>query len=139
MEALVEHRGKQFIVKEGVEVKVPFLGGNVGEKIVLDNILYLNNSKKKEFGKPYLKNISISAEILSHGRDDKVVVFKMKRRKGYQLKKGHRQNFTMVKVDKMKKATATKTTVKKKTDDKNKTATKSKKTESKSKTPKKDK
>ena len=104
MQALVEHKGKQFLVEENVELKFPYLGGKVGEKFDLEKILYTDDSKKKEFGKPYLNNLSISGEILSHGRDDKVIVFKMKRRKGYQVKNGHRQNFTLVKIQKFKKA-----------------------------------
>ena len=108
MQALVEHKGKQFLVEENLELKLPYLSGKIGEKIQIEKILYTDDSKKKEFGKPYLTNFSISAKILSHGKDDKVIVFKMKRRKGYQVKNGHRQNFTMVKIEKFKKATATK-------------------------------
>ena len=116
MQALIEHKGKQFLVQENSELKFPYLGGKVGDKFELEKILYVNDSKKKEFGTPYLKNLSISGKILSHGKDDKVVVFKMKRRKGYQVKNGHRQNFTMVKIEKFKKSTAAKkTTVAKKT------------------------
>ena len=113
MQALVEHRGKQFLVKENVELKFPYLGGKVGDKFDLEKILYVDDSKKKEFGKPYIKNLSISGEILSHGRDDKVIVFKMKRRKGYQVKNGHRQNFTLVKIAKFKKTVAKKAATKK--------------------------
>ena len=108
MQALVEHKGKQFLVEENLELKLPYLGGKIGEKIQIEKILYTDDSKKKEFGKPYLTNFSISGKILSHGKDEKVVVFKMKRRKGYQVKNGHRQNFTMVKIEKFKKATAAK-------------------------------
>ena len=117
MQALVEHKGKQFLVEENIELKFPYLGGKVGEKFDLEKILYTDNAKKKEFGKPYLKNLSISGEILSHGRDDKIVVFKMKRRKGYQVKNGHRQNFTLVKIQKFKKVTAKKTVDTKKATD----------------------
>ena len=113
MQALVEHRGKQFLVKENLELKFPYLGGKAGDKIDLDKILYVDDSKKKEFGKPYIKNLSISGKILSHGRDDKIIVFKMKRRKGYQVKNGHRQNFTLVKIEKFKKATKKAATAKK--------------------------
>ena len=108
MQALVEHKGKQFLVEENSELKFPYLGGKIGEKIELEKILYTDDSKKKEFGSPYIDGLAISAEILSHGRDKKVVVFKMKRRKGYQVKKGHRQDFTMVKINKFKKQTKTK-------------------------------
>ena len=104
MQALVEHKGKQFLVEENLELKLPYLGGKIGEKIQIEKILYTDDSKKKEFGKPYLTNFSISGKILSHGKDEKVVVFKMKRRKGYQVKNGHRQNFSIVKIDKFKKS-----------------------------------
>ena len=125
MQALIEHKGKQFLVEENSEFKFPYLGGKVGEKFELEKILYIDDSKKKEFGTPHITNLSISAEILSHGRDDKVVVFKMKRRKGYQIKNGHRQNFTMVKIEKFKKATAAKKT---KADSAKETTTAAKKT-----------
>ena len=108
MHALIEHKGKQFLVEENSELKFPYLGGEVGEKFQLEKVLYTDDSKKKEFGSPYITNLSISGEILSHGRDKKVVVFKMKRRKGYQVKNGHRQNFTMVKISKFKKQSASK-------------------------------
>ena len=129
MQALIEHRGKQFLVEENVELKFPYLGGKVGDKFDLEKILYVDDSKKKEFGKPYIKNLSISGEILSHGRDDKVIVFKMKRRKGYQVKNGHRQNFTLVKIAKFKKTVAKKTATKKA--DTKKTADTAKKAETK--------
>ena len=104
MQALVEHRGKQFLVTENLELKVPYLGGKEGDKFQLEKILYIDDNKKKEFGKPYLTNLTISGKILSHGRDDKIVVFKMKRRKGHQVKNGHRQDFSIIKIDKFKKS-----------------------------------
>ena len=103
MQALVEYKGKQFLVQENIELKVPYLGGEIGDQFNIDKILFTDDSKKKEFGKPFVSNLSITGKILSHGRDDKITVFKMKRRKGYQVKNGHRQSFTMVKIDKFKK------------------------------------
>ena len=114
MQALVEHKGKQFLVTENLELKVPYLGGKEGDKFEVDKVLYTDDSKKKEFGKPYLTNLTISGKILSHGRDDKIVVFKMKRRKGYQVKNGHRQDFSIVKIDKFKKSTKKAATTSKK-------------------------
>ena len=105
MQALVEYKGKQFLVQENIDLKVPYLGGEIGDQFNIDKILFTDDSKKKEFGKPFVSNLSITGKILSHGRDDKVVVFKMKRRKGYQVKNGHRQDFSIVKIDKFKKAT----------------------------------
>ena len=106
MQALVEHKGKQFLVEENLELKLPFLGGKEGDKINIEKVLYVDDSKKKTFGSPYIENLSITGKILSHGRDDKIIVFKMKRRKGYQVKNGHRQKFTLIKIDKFKKSKA---------------------------------
>tara|TARA_B100000953_G_C17730889_1_gene328804 strand:+ start:76 stop:489 length:414 start_codon:yes stop_codon:yes gene_type:complete len=131
MQALVEHKGKQFLVEENSELKFPYLGGEVGEKFQLEKVLYTDDSKKKEFGSPYITSLSISGEILSHGRDKKVVVFKMKRRKGYQVKNGHRQNFTMVKIAKFKKQSAAKPKKEASTTDEKKTTTAKKKTDTK--------
>jgi len=131
MQALVEHKGKQFLVEENSELKFPYLGGEVGEKFQLEKVLYTDDSKKKEFGSPYITSLSISGEILSHGRDKKVIVFKMKRRKGYQVKNGHRQNFTMVKIAKFKKQSAAKPKKEASTTDEKKTTTAKKKTDTK--------
>ena len=128
MKALVEHKGKQFLVKENLELKFPFLGGKEGDKFNIEKVLYVDDSKKKEFGNPYVKNLSVSCKILSHGRDKKVVVFKMKRRKGYQVKSGHHQNFTLIKVEKFNK---TKSTTTKKTTEKSNTTAKTTKTKKK--------
>ena len=135
MKALVEHKGKQFLVEEKVELKFPFLGGKEGDKFNIEKVLYVDDSKKKEFGNPYIKNLSISCKILSHGRDDKVIVFKMKRRKGYQVKSGHRQNFTLIKVEKFNKikSTTTKKITEKSTAEKKTTASKKKITKKESK------
>lgn len=131
MQALVEHKGKQFLVEENSELKFPYLGGEVGEKFQLEKVLYTDDSKKKEFGSPYITSLSISGEILSHGRDKKVVVFKMKRRKGYQVKNGHRQNFTMVKIAKFKKQSAAKPKKEASSTDEKKTTTAKKKADTK--------
>jgi large subunit ribosomal protein L21 len=131
MHALIEHKGKQFLVEENSELKFPYLGGEVGEKFQLEKVLYTDDSKKKEFGSPYITNLSISGEILSHGRDKKVVVFKMKRRKGYQVKNGHRQNFTMVKISKFKKQSASKPKKEASATDEKKTTTAKKKADTK--------
>ena len=124
MQALVEHKGKQFLVTENLELKVPYLGGKEGDKFQLEKILYVDDTKKKEFGKPYLTNLTITGKILSHGRDDKIIVFKMKRRKGYQVKNGHRQNFSIVKIDKFKKSAKKAATTTKEDKPKKTTATK---------------
>ena len=102
MFALVEYKGKQFKIEEGSQIRVPLVDAKVGDKVSIDNIIYLNNKDKKEFGSPYLNTVSIPAKVLSHSREKKIIVFKMKRRKGYQKKNGHRQQYTLLEIGKFK-------------------------------------
>ena len=91
MYALIEFAGKQFRVEEGDSIKVPYVDGKVGSKVTIDKILYMDDGKNKTVGTPTVHGAKIDGEILSHGRERKVVVFKFKRRKGYQKKNTHRQ------------------------------------------------
>ena len=112
MYALIEFAGKQFRVEEGDSIKVPYVDGKVGSKIIIDKILYMDDGKNKTVGTPTVPGAKIDGEILSHGRERKVVVFKFKRRKGYQKKNTHRQEYSILKVGKVgkaKKATAKET------------------------------
>ena len=101
MHALVELAGKQFRVEDGITLKVPHLDGKIGGKVSIDKVLYFDDGKKKIIGNPFVKDMNFKAEILEHGRDKKVIVFKFKRRKGYQRKNGHRQDYTMIKLGKL--------------------------------------
>ena len=126
MYALIEFAGKQFRIEEGSSIKVPYVDGKVGTKITIDKVLYLDDGKNKTVGTPLVSGVKIDGEITSHGRERKVVVFKFKRRKGYQKKNTHRQEYSMLKIDKLgrvkkspskkseTKATETKTAPKKK-------------------------
>ncbi len=109
MYALIEYAGKQFRVEEGLELRVPLISEKVGSKVILDKILYFDDDKKKVVGTPFVINMNIDAKITEHSRDKKVIVFKFKRRKGYQRKNGHRQKFSVIKIGKLEKA-AKKTT-----------------------------
>ena len=113
MYALIEFAGKQYRVEEGSFIKVPYVDGKVGNKVTIDNILYMDDGKNKKVGAPLINGVNITGEIASHGRERKVVVFKFKRRKGYQKKNTHRQEYTILKVGKL--GTAKKSTVAKKT------------------------
>ena len=116
MYALVNYSGNQLLIKEGEKIKIPFIDQKIGSKLVFDSVMFLDDGKTKKIGNPYIKTFSIDAKIIAHGKDKKIVVFKKKRRKGYQKKNGHRQNYTMVQVDKiLKKKTAAKKTAVKKT------------------------
>jgi large subunit ribosomal protein L21 len=99
MYALVEFLGKQFKVTPGSNIKVPFINGEIGEKVTLNNVLYYDSGSEKVLGKPFIDNMSVSSEIVKQGRDRKIIVFKFKRRKGYQRKQGHRQAYTLIKVN----------------------------------------
>ena len=127
MYALVEFAGKQFKVEEGAQIKVPLVTEKVGGKVNIDKVLYFDDGKNKVVGTPFIDGMSIDAKVEEHGRDRKIVVFKFKRRKGYQRKNGHRQQYSVLSVGKLvakKKAkAASKKTTNKKTDAK-KTTTK---------------
>ena len=116
MYALIEFAGKQFRVEEGSSIRVPHVEGKVGSKVTIENILYMDDGKNKTVGTPTLTGAKIDSEIISHGRDRKVVVFKFKRRKGYQKKNTHRQEYSILKVGKLgkvKKTVASKKTTEK--------------------------
>ena len=101
MHALIEYAGKQFKVEEGSSIIVPRIQGKVGSKVSIDKILYIDDGKNKTVGTPLVNCAKIYGEITSHGQGKKVVVFKFKRRKGYQNKNTHRQDFTTLKVGKL--------------------------------------
>ena len=105
MYALIEFSGKQFRVEEGASIKVPYIDSKIGSKVTIDKILYLDDGKNKTVGEPLVKGVKIDGKIESHGRERKVIVFKFKRRKGYQKKNTHRQEYSMLKVGKFGKVT----------------------------------
>jgi len=99
MYAVVEIAGQQFKVEKDQKVYVNRLEGKEGSKISFDNILMLDNSGKIALGNPVVKGASVEAKIVKHLKDDKVIVFKKKRRKGYKVKNGHRQALTQILVE----------------------------------------
>ena len=115
MYALIEYAGKQYKVEEGMELKVPHISEKKGAKVSIDKIMYFDDGSKQNIGNPYIKDMVIDTEILSHGRDRKIIVFKFKRRKGYQRRNGHRQEFSILKIGKVTGAKG-KTALKKKTE-----------------------
>ena len=99
MFALIEFSGKQYRVEAGKEIKVPRIQQEVGTTMTLDKVLYYSDEDNRVIGQPYVENAAVQANILRHGRDRKILVFKMKRRKGYQRKNGHRQSYSVLKID----------------------------------------
>ena len=98
MRAIIETGGMQFPVEEQTVVRVPKLETEVGQTIEFDKVLLVSDQDKFAVGKPYIDGAKVSAEITSHGKDDKVRVFKFKRRTKYRKTNGHRQQYTEVKI-----------------------------------------
>ncbi|MBN2481356.1 MAG: 50S ribosomal protein L21 [Bacteroidales bacterium] len=94
MYAIVDIAGQQFKVEKGKKIFVHQLPGEVGAEVSFDKVLLVSNNDKVSVGEPYVNSAVVSAQILSHLRGDKIMVFKKKRRKGYQVLNGHRQYFT---------------------------------------------
>ena len=118
MYAIVEIAGQQFKVAKDQKVYVHRLQGEEGSKVTFDNVLLLDESNNVTIGAPAIEGASVTAQILSHLKGDKVIVFKKKRRKGYRKKNGHRQSFTEIQIESIvasgsKKATTKKTATKK--------------------------
>lgn len=99
MYAIVEIAGQQFKVEKDQQVFVHRLEAKEGSKVSFDNVLLVDDGGKVSVGAPAVKGASVSAKVLSHVKGDKVIVFKKKRRKGYQKSNGHRQQFTEIKID----------------------------------------
>lgn len=97
MFAIVEIAGKQYKVEQGQEIYVHRLDGDAGDSKEVGRVLLSGDDKKVTVGTPELG--SVKATILEHVKDDKVIVFKKKRRKGYKVKNGHRQSLTKIKID----------------------------------------
>jgi len=101
MYAIINISGKQFKASEGTKVRVPKQDGEVGSSLTFDEVLLLSDDNNTQIGNPYVKGSSVTATILDQGRDKKIIVFKKKRRKGYQRKNGHRQFYTEIEVKKI--------------------------------------
>ena len=99
MYAIVEIAGQQFKVAKDQKVYVHRLQGEEGSKVTFDNVLLLDDNGKVSIGAPAIEGASVTAQILSHLKGDKVIVFKKKRRKGYQKKNGHRQYLSEIQIE----------------------------------------
>ncbi len=114
MYAIVSIAGQQFKVEKGKKVFVHRLSGDIGDEVSFDQVLLISQDDKTNVGAPYLPDAVVLAQILSHNRGDKVLVFKKKRRKGYQKLNGHRQDFTQILIEDISESGAPKRTEKKK-------------------------
>jgi large subunit ribosomal protein L21 len=98
MYAIVEIAGQQFKVEEGKKIFVHRLDAEEGKKIDFDQVLLIDDDGKITIGEPVIKDAVVEGKVLENVRGDKVIVFKKKRKKGYRVKNGHRQNFTQVEI-----------------------------------------
>ena len=99
MIAIVTIAGQQFKVTEGQELFVHQLEATAGSSVSFDQVLMTDNNVTVRVGTPVLSNAKVNATVIGNQKGDKVIVFKKKRRKGYQKKNGHRQSFTKIKID----------------------------------------
>jgi large subunit ribosomal protein L21 len=98
MYAVIKTGGKQYRVASGAKLKIEQLSADVGSEIVIDQVLMVADGEKVALGTPLVAGASVKAKIVSHGRGDKVHIFKMRRRKHYRKSQGHRQNYTEIEI-----------------------------------------
>jgi large subunit ribosomal protein L21 len=98
MYAIVQTGGKQYKVEAGDQVKVEKLKGEPGDKVDFDKVLAIGTSEGINLGQPFIKDASVTATIVRTARDRKIIVFKKKRRKAYDKRQGHRQWYTLLKI-----------------------------------------
>ncbi|MCL2876884.1 MAG: 50S ribosomal protein L21 [Betaproteobacteria bacterium] len=99
MYAVIKTGGKQYRVAAGEKIKVEQIPADVGSQITLDQILMVGEGESVKIGTPVVTGAIVTASVLSHGRHDKVKIFKMRRRKHYQKHQGHRQNYTEIRIE----------------------------------------
>ncbi len=98
MYAVIKTGGKQYKVVAGEKLKVEQIPADIGQEISLNEVLAVGSGEQVKVGTPLLEGASVKAVVVAHGRHDKVKIFKMRRRKHYQKRQGHRQNFTQIQI-----------------------------------------
>jgi large subunit ribosomal protein L21 len=99
MYAIVDIAGKQFKVAKDQYIYAPKMEGEAGSDVSFDKVLLIDNDGSVEVGAPTVNGVKVSGKILEHVKGNKVIIFKKKRRKGYAVKNGHRQQFTKVQIE----------------------------------------
>lgn len=98
MYAVVKTGGKQYRVSAGEKLKIEQIAAEVGQEIVLGEVLLVADGEALTMGAPLVAGASVKAKVLAHGRGDKVHIYKMRRRKHYRKSQGHRQNYTEIEI-----------------------------------------
>jgi large subunit ribosomal protein L21 len=99
MYAVIKTGGKQYKVAPGEKLKVEQIPADVGAEVILDQVLLVGDGSSVRLGQPTVAGATVKATVLSHGRGEKLQIFKMRRRKHYQKHQGHRQGYTELKID----------------------------------------
>ena len=99
MYAVIKTGGKQYRVSAGQKLKVEQIPADVGAEVTIDQILMVGEGESVKIGTPVVAGASVTATVVSHGRHDKIKIFKMRRRKHYQKHQGHRQNYTELRIE----------------------------------------
>lgn len=99
MYAIIRAGGKQFRAEPGRTIRIPSIATEVGEAVTFDDVLLTSTDDGISVGAPTVKGAKVVGEVVEHGKDRKIVVFKWKRRKNYRRKQGHRQKYTAVRID----------------------------------------
>ena len=111
MYAIIEECGKQYKVTKGDVVFFEKFDVEEGKKVIFDKVILVSDDSKVEVGNPYVKGVKVEGKVVSHGKGKKIIVFKMKAKKNYRRKQGHRQPYTKVEITAIK-STARKTAAK---------------------------
>ncbi len=98
MYAVIKTGGKQYRVAAGEKIKVEQIAADVGQEIVIDQVLAVGNGADLKVGTPLVSGATVTVTVLAHGKHDKVHIFKMRRRKHYQKRQGHRQQYTELQI-----------------------------------------
>ncbi|ACK54388.1 MULTISPECIES: 50S ribosomal protein L21 [Thauera] len=99
MYAVIKTGGKQYRVAAGEKIKVEQIPADVGSEITIDQVFMVGEGDAVKIGTPVVAGASVKATVVSHGRHDKIKIFKMRRRKHYQKHQGHRQNYTELRIE----------------------------------------
>lgn len=101
MYAVIETGGKQYMVEEGMNLRVEKLAGDKGGDLTFDSIVLVGGDGKPRVGTPYVEGVTVAAKVALQGRERKIMVYHKKRRKGYEKRHGHRQDFTEITITKI--------------------------------------
>ena len=99
MYAVIKTGGKQYRVAQGEDVKIEKVAGEVGDNVVFDQVLLAGVDENVRIGNPYLENAKVVGRLKGHGKSRKVIVFKYKRRKVFRKTRGHRQEYSLVRIE----------------------------------------